>query len=111
MPNDRYLLIWEFIQFMVIVTFFFIISIDLIFSEQIWDFETDSVLNNFNIYILSFLISLLLADIFVRFNVAYAERGRIIRERKKIIINYLVSFSFLIDFVSLALITADYFYK
>ncbi len=112
LPNDRYLLLWEFVQFIVIVSFFFIISIDLIYSEKIWNFESEGgVEKHFDIYILCLLILLLFADMVLKLNVAYVDRGRIIKERSKIIKFYLFSLGFLIDLISIIVIVADFFYK
>ncbi|CAD8136310.1 unnamed protein product [Paramecium pentaurelia] len=105
-PYSQFIFIWGLFQILIYILIFFWLPYKISFKlESIGDFlgynQTKQILE-------ILFLSILSLDVFVGLNLAFIYKGIIIRNRKRIIINYFRQYAF-VDLVSLSTITLQFF--
>ncbi|CAK56044.1 unnamed protein product (macronuclear) [Paramecium tetraurelia] len=105
-PYSQFIFIWGLFQILIYLLIFFWLPYKISFKlESIGEFlgynETKQILE-------ILFLSILSMDVFVGLNLAFIYKGIIIRNRKRILINYFRQYAF-VDLVSLSTITLQFF--
>jgi hypothetical protein len=92
-PNNKFRLLWDFLQNLITILYFIIIPIKIAF-------ENNAMMELDTLYFKTLSFSMFLIDIIINFKTAYYSKGELIVSRLKIFNNYLYG-RFCTDFLSL----------
>ncbi|CAD8071649.1 unnamed protein product [Paramecium sonneborni] len=104
-PISIGLIAWQFFIVVIIFLYFFYIPLKIAFNNELNSLNPDNSTAVNTFLILSILVFIF--DLLVSFNTGYKENGQVIRDRKKVIIHYLI-IEFELDLIGVLCLILSY---